>query len=139
MATTSTQRKPTSGRKPKDEPEEPKTEKTIVEGDPLGVNRRLYLQLGKLIDDMEAADRDERMTMPPRIQALIAVARVQKMFVDLRKGEFSAGGGSAINRYAAAFQTPHAVGGGNDHDRPRVIVQFDRSPDPEEFDDDRDD
>jgi hypothetical protein len=131
-------RKPTFGQQPEDD-ELQKTEKTIVEGDPLGVNRRLYLQLGKLIDDMEAADRDERMTMPQRIQALIAVARVQKMFVDLRKGEFSAGGGSAINRYAAAFQTPHAVGGRDEDGRPRVIVQFDRGPDPDEFDDDRDD
>jgi hypothetical protein len=140
MATATTQRKPTAGRKQaSDDPLLPKTDQTIVEGDPLGVNKRLYLQLGKLIDDMEAADRDERMTMPQRIQALIAVARVQKMFVDLRKGEFSAGGGSAINRYAAAFQTPHAVGGRDEDGRPRVIVQFDRGPDPDEFDDDRDD
>jgi hypothetical protein len=137
MATTATQRKPTSGRKAivKDD-EPPKAVQTVVEGDPLGVNRRLYLQLAKLIDDMEAADRDERMTMPQRIQALIAVARVQKMFVDLRKGEFSAGGGSAINRYAAAFQTANATGGGDEDGRPRVIVQFDRGPDPDSDSDD---
>jgi hypothetical protein len=105
----------------------PLSNKTIVEGDPLGINRRLYAQVGKLLDDMERADRDETMTFPQRISALIAVGRIQKMMMDLRKGEFSAGGGSAVERYAAAFQTPHAIGGGNDRAGPANIVQFDRS------------
>jgi hypothetical protein len=114
-----------------------KQAKTLMEGDPLGINRRLYEQVGKLLDDMERADRDELMTMPQRITALIAVGRVQKMMMDLRKGEFSAGGGSAVERYAAAFQTPHAVSGRNERAGPPAnIVQFDRSsPD----DDDRED
>jgi hypothetical protein len=77
--------------------------------DPLDLNGRLYKQLAKLLDDMEAADRDERMTMPQRIAALIAVGRVQKMFLDLKKGEFSVGAGSAIDRYAKAFQAPHGA------------------------------
>ena len=129
-------RKPTFGRQPEDD-ELSKTEKTIVEGDPLGINRRLYAQVGKLLDDMEAADRDERMTMPQRITALIAVGRIQKMMMDLRKGEFSAGGGSAVSRYAAAFQTPHAASGGDGYPRPTNIVEFDRSEpgeDGDEFD-----
>lgn len=56
---------------------------------------------------MEAADRDETMTFPQRINAMIAVGRVQKMFVDLRKGDLSVGAGSAVEKYAAAF-TPAA-------------------------------
>jgi hypothetical protein len=84
------------------------------DSDPLDVNGRLYKQLGKLLDDMEAADAAETMTFPQRINALIAVGRVQKMFVDLRKGEFSVGRGSAIDKYAAAFSTAHAARGGTD-------------------------
>jgi hypothetical protein len=107
-----------------------------LEGDPLDLRGRLYKQLGKLLDDMERADRDELMTMPQRIQALIALGRVQKMFQDLRKGELSAGGGSAIDRYSAAFQTPHATGGRNQRAGPAAnVVSFDRT----EPDDDRED
>lgn len=102
-------------------------------GDPLDLNGRLYKQLGRLLDDMERADRDELMTMPQRIQALIAVGRVQKMFQDLRKGDMNVGAGSAVQRYAAAFQTPHAIGGGGDHGRPSNIVQLDRG-EPDEDD-----
>jgi hypothetical protein len=82
--------------------------------DPLDINARLYKQLGKLLDDMEAADAAETMTFPQRINALIAVGRVQKMFVDLRKGEFSVGRGTAIERYAAAFSSPNAARRGAD-------------------------
>lgn len=85
--------------------------------DPLDINARLYKQLGKLLDDMEAADANETMTFPQRINALIAVGRVQKMFVDLRKGEFSVGRGTAIERYAKAFASPHAARGGTDDAR----------------------
>ena len=68
------------------------------------MNGRLYRQLGKLLDDMEAADRDDRMTMPQRVSALIAVARVQIMFNTIRKGEISDGTeGSAVRRYSQAF------------------------------------
>jgi hypothetical protein len=84
------------------------------DSDPLDINGRLYKQLGKLLDDMEALDAEEKMTMPQRISALVAVGRVQKMFVDLKKGEFSVGRGSAIERYTEAFQTPHAARGGTD-------------------------
>lgn len=109
--------------------------KTKVAGDPLDLTGRLYKQLGKLLDDMEAADRDEKMTMPQRISALIAVGRVQKMFLDLRKGDLNAGAGSTVSRYAAAFQTPDATGGGGHYPRPTNIIEFDR---PDE-DDQRDD
>lgn len=76
---------------------------TNSNGDPLDINGRLYKQLAKLLDDMEQADQDDAMTMPQRISALIAIGRVQKMFADLRKGEFDVGRGTAIDRYATAF------------------------------------
>jgi hypothetical protein len=126
MATTATQQKPTSGRKSASKAS------ITTEGDPLDIAPRLYKQLDRLLDDMEAADRDERMTMPQRITGMIALGRIMKMMQDIRKGEFSAGGGSAINRYAAAFATPDAVGGGDENTRPRVIVQFDRGPEADE-------
>lgn len=94
--------------------------------DPLDINKRLYNQIGKLLDDMEAADRDERMTMPQRIAALIAVGRVQKMFLDLRKGEFSVGGGTAISRYSQAFAGADAARGREDYARQPNVVEFDR-------------
>lgn len=97
--------------------------------DPLDINGRLYNQVARLLDDMEAADRDDKMTMPQRIAALIAVGRVQKMFQDLRKGEFNAGAGSAIDRYATAFATPNAVGGRGQDTRPTPAF-FDSDAEP---------
>lgn len=96
--------------------------------DPLDLNWRLYQQLGKLLDDIEAADRDETMTFPQRIAAMIAIGRVQKMFIDLRKGEFSGGAGSAIEKYSAAFAPSNATSGpiGNPG---RPTIQFDTSSD----------
>jgi hypothetical protein len=85
------------------------------DSDPLDINQRLYKQLGKLLDDMEKADADETMTFPQRISALIAVGRVQKMFVDLRKGEFDVGRGTAIDRYATAFASTDAARRGEDN------------------------
>jgi hypothetical protein len=77
------------------------------------LNERLYAQLARLLDDMEAADRDETMTFPQRISALIAVARVQKMFADLRKGDFNDGSaGSEIRRYSQAFARQGSHGSG---------------------------
>lgn len=87
------------------------------DSDPLGVNDRLYKQLAMLLDDMEAADREERMTMPQRISAMVAIGRVLKMFQDLKKGEFSLGGGSSIDKYAAAFAPTDAARRGADDAR----------------------
>jgi hypothetical protein len=95
--------------------------------DPLDINQRLYKQVGKLLDDMEAADRNELMTMPQRISALIAVGRIQKMFQDLRKGEFNANAGSSISKYATAFAPPDATGRGDAKPRRSggTVVSFD--------------
>lgn len=77
--------------------------------DPLDLNGRLYRQLGKLLDDMEAADRDDRMSMPQRIQGLVAIARVQVVFANLRKLANNEPGGSEVRRYAAAFKAPYGA------------------------------
>jgi hypothetical protein len=98
--------------------------------DPLNVNARLYKQLGRLLDDMEAADRDDTMTFPQRIAALIAVGRVQKIFVDLRKGDLLDGtAGSAVRKYSEAFARPHAARGGKANSRSSTVVQFDNGND----------
>jgi hypothetical protein len=104
--------------------------------DPLDINGRLYKQIGKLLDDLESADRDERMTMPQRIQSLIAVGRILTIFATLRKGDYDYGNsGSAVRKYAAAFARPDAARGGKGAPRAtRQPVQFDSGEHDDEFD-----
>ena len=97
--------------------------------DPLGVNARLYGQIGKLLDDLEAADRDDRMTMPQRISALIAIGRIQTIFQGLRKGDYDGSTGSTVRKYAAAFAKPNAARGGKANSRSSTVVQFDSGSD----------
>ena len=79
--------------------------------DPLNINARLYGQIGKLLDDLERDDRDEIMTTPQRIQALIAVGRVLTIFAALKKNDYEYGNtGSKVREYAAAFSQTHGVG-----------------------------
>lgn len=112
----------------------------VIARDPLDLNWRLYSQLGRLLDDMEAADRDETMTFPQRINALIAVARVQKMFIDLRKGDLNAGAGTAIDKYSAAFASPNAGSGRNENTGrpPNTLVSNEPDDEPEPGDPDYD-
>jgi hypothetical protein len=95
--------------------------------DPLDINGRLYKQIGKLLDDLESADRDEVMTTPQRIQALIAVGRILTIFASLKKADYDYGNsGSAVRKYAAAFARPNDPRGGKGAPRPaRQPVQFD--------------
>lgn len=106
--------------------------------DPLDVNVRLYRQLGRLLDDMEKADRDETMTFPQRVSALIAVGRVQKMFADLRKADLNVGAGSAVAKYSAAFAATNAARGREANSG--TVVSFgggsDAEPDDDEYDPD---
>lgn len=84
---------------------------TVSNSDPRNVNARLYEQIARLLDDMEAADAAELMTFPQRINALIAVGRVQIMFAGLRKADARDHGtaGSTVRKYAAAFKSPDAA------------------------------
>jgi hypothetical protein len=98
--------------------------------DPLDINGRLYKQIGRLLDDLESADRDEVMTTPQRISALIAVGRILTIFASLRKGDYDYGNsGSAVRKYAAAFARPDAARGGKNPPRSTNIVEFDRDGD----------
>lgn len=119
-------------------PSTAKKKAAALEGDPLDISPRLYKQLDHLLDDMEAADRDDRMTMPQRITGMIALARIMKMMQDLRKGDLSAGAGSAVQRYAAAFApASHATRGGKPLGT-GIVVEFDR-PDGDDLYSDDDD
>jgi hypothetical protein len=78
--------------------------------DPLQINSRLYNQIARLLDDLEAKDAKQRLDIKERIAALIAVGRIQIMFVNLRKENISgAGSGSAVRKYSKAFKD--ATGG----------------------------
>lgn len=93
--------------------------------DPLNVNERLYGQIGRLLDDLESADRDNIMTMPQRISALIAVGRILTIFAALRKNDHDGYAGSTVRKYAKAFAKPAATGSGKGHSRPANVVSFD--------------
>jgi hypothetical protein len=73
--------------------------------DPLKVNERLYRQIARLLDQLEAADTEDGITIPQRINALIAVGRVQIMFANLRKAAANDASdpGSEVRKYSAAF------------------------------------
>lgn len=78
--------------------------KVVTAADPLNINGRLYYQIGALLSALEQADEDH-ITLRERIQALVAIGRIQTIFVGLRKekiGDDSAG--SAVRKYAVAFQ-----------------------------------
>jgi hypothetical protein len=99
----------------------------MATSDPLKINERLYKQIGKLLDDLESADRDEVMTTPQRIQALIAVGRILTIFASLKKSDYDYGNaGSAVRKYATAFSTTNAARGGKRASRSSNIVEFDR-------------
>jgi len=89
-----------------------KSEAPTTTADPLNIHSRLYNQIGRLLDDLESADRDELMTMPQRIQSLIAVGRILTIFATLRKNDLDYGNtGSKVREYAAAFASKaHGAG-----------------------------
>jgi hypothetical protein len=81
-----------------------KLPKTIDPRDPLNVNRRLYDQISKLLDQLDERDSRELVTMRERIAALVAIGRIQIIFASLRKekGHDNASG-SSVRKYSAAF------------------------------------
>lgn len=72
--------------------------------DPMNINARLYRQVGLLLDDLEKHDHE--LELKERIQALIAIGRVQTIFVGLRKENKDGGprSGSAVRKYSTAFK-----------------------------------
>ena len=103
--------------------------------DPLNINDRLYKQIGRLLDDLEGDDRDDKMTTPQRISALIAVGRILTIFASLRKGDYDYGNsGSAVRKYAAAFARPNAARGGKGGSRSNPVRLDSGADDADEFD-----
>ena len=71
--------------------------------DPLKINERIYRQLAKLLEQMETSE-EEHLTFKERFQALMVIARIQYVFVNLRKEKIAdASTGSAVRKYATAF------------------------------------
>lgn len=108
-------------------------EQSANKGDPLHVVQRLYKQLDGLLNDMEGAERNDLMTMPQRISGMIALARIMKMMQDIRRGDLDARAGTAVNKYAAAFASPDAVGGRGANTRPSPAIEFDPEPDEDDL------
>lgn len=80
---------------------------TKVNADPLNVNSRLYKQVSKLLDQLE--NKAEELTIRERIAALVAIGRVQTIFITLRnEHRESEHAGSAVRKYADAFKAQNA-------------------------------
>jgi hypothetical protein len=76
--------------------------------DPLGVNVRLYNQISEVLHQLE---NSERVTLKERIAALIAIGRIQVIFMGLRKETtHDASAGSSVRKYSKAFQANDARG-----------------------------
>jgi hypothetical protein len=77
--------------------------------DPLDVNGRLYQMMSDLLDDMASM---KKVGIRDRIAALVAIGRIQTMFMGLRK-EFKVeqpAAGSTVRKFASAFSA-HAARG----------------------------
>jgi hypothetical protein len=84
----------------------------VTRGDPLNVNARLYQQIGQLLTQLEEGD-GEKITLKERLAALMAIARIQAVFVALRKEQIDEPDrGSAVKKYASAFQDGASRGTG---------------------------
>ena len=69
--------------------------------DPHNINARLQNQVAQLLTQLEEG---EHITLRERVQALVAIGRVQIMFVGLRKEKADEPDrGSAVRKYASAF------------------------------------
>ena len=76
--------------------------------DPQNINMRLYNQVSALLTQLEEG---EHITLKERYMALVAIGRIQTIFVALRKEKLDEPGrGSAVRKYAKAFQAHDARG-----------------------------
>lgn len=103
--------------------------------DPRDINGRLYHQIHRLLEEVEKPDVDENVTIRERIAMIIAVARIQTVFITLRKekqenDEFA---GSKVRRYAGSFKTNDARRGA------KTAGSAGAEPEPDEFSWDDDD
>ena len=103
--------------------------------DPLSVNNRLYRQIDRLLKDLEDRDNKIGVTIPQRISALIAIGRIQTIFMGLRKEEAPRHVGSKPQQYSRAF-TARAhdsrrgkKGGGRSSAAAAIAADFDAADD----------
>jgi hypothetical protein len=76
--------------------------------DPLGINIRLYNQISEVLHQLETNDH---VTLKERIAALIAIGRIQVIFMGLRKEKIhDTSAGSSVRKYATAFKANDARG-----------------------------
>ena len=75
--------------------------------DSLNINARLYRQVGEMLTQLEEG---EHITLKERIAALIAIGRIQVIFMGLRKEkvEDNVVAGSKVRKYAAGFKAHDA-------------------------------
>lgn len=113
-------------KKKEKEPEEASYDFSQV--DPLGVNVRLYRQISKVLTDLESPD--QHITLKERIAALIAIGRIQVLFVNLRKEKIGdpSIAGSKVRKYATSFKAHDARGR-------KAIAGPAAEPEPSELDD----
>lgn len=77
--------------------------------DPLGVNVRLYNQISELLHTLE---NNPHLTFRERLAAVIAVGRIQIMFMGLRKEKINdPTSGSSVRKYAKEFEKAHDARG----------------------------
>ena len=89
--------------------------------DPLSVNVRLYNQASELLHQLETSPH---VTLRERYMALVAVGRIQVIFMGLRKEKLDdSNAGSAVRKYATAFKA-HGDGG-------RKAIAGPAAPEPE--------
>jgi hypothetical protein len=76
--------------------------------DPESIDARLYKQVSKLLEQLETSST---VSLRERIQALVAIARIQTIFMTLRqKGnkDDPTVAGSSVRKYESAFQAHDA-------------------------------
>lgn len=77
--------------------------------DPKNINSRLYNQVSELLSQLEK--KTDTVTLKERIAALVAIGRIQTIFLTLRlKGgkDDEPAAGSSVRKYANAFQAHDA-------------------------------
>jgi hypothetical protein len=101
--------------------------------DPLDINTRLYHHISKLLDELDKRDAGETITLRERLAAIIAIGRLQVMFMGLRKeNKDNVSTGSTVRKYTAAFKA-------NDAGRRKKIAGPSPEPEPDIADIFRDD
>jgi hypothetical protein len=72
------------------------------------INERLARQVSKLLEQLE---QGEHITLRERFQSLMAIARIQYVFVSLRKEKFDEpAAGASVRKYQTAFSKNDARG-----------------------------